>query len=128
MDHEAALEILSAAKNPRSVSEIVSTIRRRNDAVVKAIIDMERIGLVEKRADRRGVGRPRVIVSVTPLGEEFLQRHAQIDRIGLKATPAALRRAAADAEYAARLRARGLDSFTLFLELNEHVRSAAGSR
>jgi len=128
LDRETTSEILSTLKTPRSVSEIVSVVHRRITEVDGEVAEMERSGLVEKRLERCGVGRPRVVVSATPLGEEYLKRRTELDNIALRATPAALKRATADAEYASRLRARGLDPFQLFLELNEHVRSAAGTR
>jgi predicted ArsR family transcriptional regulator len=129
MDSEAAVKILTMTKTPRSVSELVASIKMRNKAVIAAVAEMEKRGLVEKRVMKGGGrGRPRVIVSATVLGEEYLKMHNRLGNITLKATPTALRRATADAEYASRLRARGLDPFKLFLELNEHVRSAKGAR
>ena len=128
MDSEATAEILALTKTPRSVSELVASVHMRNKSVLEAVAEMEARGLVERRVTKgSGRGRPRVIVSSTALGEEYLKTHNRLGEIALKATPIALRRARGDAEYASRLRTRNLDPFQLFLELNEHVRSAKGS-
>ncbi len=128
LDSEVAVEVLRAVKRPQSVSELVASLRRRNEAVIQALSEMDERGLVERRVERGGGrGRPRVVVSSTALGEEYLDAYNRLSHIALKATPPGLRRAVADAEYASRLKARGLDPFQLFLELNEHVRSAKGA-
>lgn len=128
LDSEVAIEVLRAVKRPQSVSELVASLRRRNEAVIHALSEMGERGLVERRVERGGGrGRPRVVVSSTSLGEDYLDAYDRLSNIALKATPTGLRRAVADAEYASRLKVRGLDPFQLFLELNEHVRSAKGA-
>jgi DNA-binding MarR family transcriptional regulator len=122
---EVTTEVLKAVERPRSVSELVSSLNRRNEAVVMAIADMEEMGLLERRAEKdSGRGRPRMLVWATDLGRQYLTARSHLEGIPLKATRAGFRRVVDEARYAARLRERGLDPFTLFMELNEYVRSA----
>jgi DNA-binding MarR family transcriptional regulator len=125
MDAEVAAEILRAVRSPRNVSELVASLNRRSEAVVKAIEEMEETGLVERRIEKGGGrGRPRMLISVTELGRQYLAARSRLEGIPLKATRAGFRRTVEEARYAARLRERGLDPFTLFMELNEYVWSA----
>jgi len=125
MDVEVAAEILRAVGSPRNVSELVASLNRRSEAVVRAIAEMEEMGLLERRAEKgSGRGRPRMLVSATELGRQYLAARSHLEGIPLKATRAGLKRAVEEARYAARLRERGLDTFTLFMELNDYVRSA----
>jgi len=125
MDAEMTAEVLKVVERPRSVSELVASLNRRSEAVVRAIAEMEELGLLERRAKKgSGRGRPRMLVSATDLGRQYLAARSRLEGIPLKATRAGFKRAVEEARYAARLRERGLDPFALFMELNEYVRSA----
>jgi DNA-binding MarR family transcriptional regulator len=125
MDAEMTAEVLKAVERPRSVSELVASLNRRSEAVVRAIAEMEELGLLERRAKKgSGRGRPRMLVSATDLGRQYLAARSRLEGIPLKATRAGFKRAVEEARHAARLRERGLDPFALFMELNEYVRSA----
>jgi len=125
MDTEVTAEVLKAVERPRSVSELVASLNRRSEAVVRAIAEMEEMGLLDRRAEKgSGRGRPRMLVSATDLGRQYLAARSRLEGIPLKATRAGFKRAVEEARYAARLRERGLDPFTLFMELNDYVGSA----
>jgi DNA-binding MarR family transcriptional regulator len=125
MDVEVAAEILKVLESPKSVSELVASLNRRSEAVVKAISEIEEKGLIERRSLKgTGKGRPRTLVSVTELGRQYLAARSRLEGIPLKATRAGFKRAVDEAHYAARLRERGLDPFALFMELNDYVGSA----
>lgn len=75
----------------------------------------------------RKVGRPRRTARTTALGLEYLRAYETLQLKPVKSRIADLRRAAADANYAQRLAARGISPHRLFLELNELAHEPRGT-
>ena len=123
MSLELRAALLKAAKrSPAGVGELARRLHRRTEVVVSLIREMAEDGLLERRAERRGGrGRPRTLVTPTPLGEDYLDAYRALELKPLRSRRAGLVRAAGDGEYAARLEARGLSPFDLFMELNSLV-------
>jgi DNA-binding PadR family transcriptional regulator len=130
MDPVTATAILeSITQTPTHVKLLARTIHRRAKTVLTTIAEMEERGLLERRTEKTiRRGRPREILHATPLGEEYLRSIRASSMIPLAASTAMIRRAAEEGDYARRLTERGRDTFQLFMELNQHVRTASGAR
>ena len=125
MSLEFEAEVLFVVrKDPVGVRELSRIMRRRTQAVVSAIRGMSAAGLVDVRPEEaRGRGRPRLVVSATSLGDDYLESFRRLRLKPLRGTRNDLARAKRDAEYVNRLIARGREPYDAFRELNDLVRA-----
>ena len=125
MSLEFEAEVLFVVgKDPVGVRELSRIMRRRTQAVVSAIRRMSAAGLVDVRPEgARRRGRPRLVVSATPLGDDYLESFRRLRLKPLRGTRNDLARAKRDAEYVNRLIARGREPYDAFRELNDLVRA-----
>lgn len=123
MSLEQKAQILEAImRAPCGVRNLVQILRLRATRSILLLKEMEEEGLVESRdAASSKRGRPKRLVTCTPLGSEFLEAYKRMRMKPLRARRADLDRAVKDALYAQRLVARGHSAFTLFMELNTIV-------
>jgi len=126
MERELAQSILASVEaEPSNVSRLARVMGRRTESVTSTVDEMVDRGLLTrqvKKSLRRG--RPQELIHSTPLGSEYLHAAQALDKIPLMASPRTLFRAAEDGRYAARLETREQNTYSLFLELNDYVRSA----
>lgn len=124
MDHRAQIlkTVVSAELGVREVARKLTWAPSR---VVTLSKKMKEEGLItwgeEKNtrpSTRTRRGRPKKIMTCTPLGIEFLETYKKLKRKTLSARKADLAHATEDAHYAERLVAAGHSPFQLFLELN----------
>ncbi len=121
-------DILQAVETPKTVSEIVATVRKRSKVILESIVDMEESGLLERKIEKSvSKGRPRSVISATELGREYLRIVSRLDVLPLRVKGTGFNHASFEAEYVLRLVENGRDPFLLFLELNDYVRAARGT-
>jgi predicted ArsR family transcriptional regulator len=129
MDQRAQiLETVLPAKH--GIREVARELRWAPSRVVSLLRKMEGEGLIiwvenyskdpsmRARASR---GRPKKIMTCTPLGIEFLEIYGRLRMKSLRARKEDLERAVRDAHYTERLVAAGHSPFQLFMELNSIV-------
>jgi DNA-binding MarR family transcriptional regulator len=129
MSLEVEVEVLFIVKkDPVGVRELSRIMRRRTQAVVSAIRRMSAAGLVDVRPEEtRRRGRPRLVVSATPLGDDYLDAYNRLRTKPLRSNRNDLAKAKRDAEYVNRLITRGKEPYDAFLELNDLVRDRGDS-
>jgi len=111
-------------KDPVGVRELSKIMRRRTQAVVSTIKRMSASGLVDVRPEEtRRRGRPRQVISVTLLGDDYLEAFNRLRLKPLRSNRNDLAKAKRDAEYVNRLVIRGREPYDAFLELNSLVRA-----
>jgi len=103
------------------VRDVIRKLRWKPSRVVFLLEQMKHEGLIElqknsARSFRRG--RPKKIMTCTPLGYEFLEAYRKLKMKPLRARREDLEHAAKDALYTERLVANGHSPFKLFMELN----------
>jgi DNA-binding MarR family transcriptional regulator len=125
MSVEVEAQILSIVrKHPVGVRELSKIMRRRIQTVVSTIKSMNAAGLVDvKPEESHGRGRPRQLISVTTLGDDYLETYERLKIKRLRSNKNDLAKAKRDAEYVNRLVKRGKKPHEAFLELNRLVRS-----
>ena len=120
------LEIVNA--NPCGVREIVQRLNLRASSIIALLKTMEDEGLTVQRNRRTERGRPKRLVTLTPLGYEFLENYRILAMKPLRARKTDLEHAEKDALYTKRLIENGHSPFKLFMELNEiahNIKSSA---
>ena len=124
MSLEVEVQVLSIVKKyPVGVRELSKIMRRRTQTVVSTIKMMNAAGLVDVRPEEtRRRGRPRQIVKITMLGDDYLEAYNRLRIKPLRSNRNDLEKAKRDAEYVNRLVARGKVPYDAFLELNNLVR------
>jgi len=119
-------QLLSIVKGRAvGVRGLAEAMRMRTQTMVSLIKKMVAMGLVEvspERVDKRG--RPRQVVSITMLGDDYLKTFNELKVKPLRSNRNDLMKARRDAEYVNRLVARGRDPCQAFLELNRIVRGS----
>jgi DNA-binding PadR family transcriptional regulator len=110
---------ISLAGGKKGIVELSRELRLGPSKLDRVVSELQDEGLLDVSQVHSGkAGRPRIWVQVTALGEEFLGAYESLTTKSLKSRRSDLRRAAADADYAKQLAARGISSYTLFVELN----------
>jgi len=124
MSLEVETQILSIVKkHPAGVRELSRIMRKRTQTVVSTIKRMNAAGLVELKPEKtHSKGRPRLIISATALGDDYLDTYRRLLSKPLRSSRNDLLKANRDAEYVDRLISRGKDPYEAFLELNTVVR------
>lgn len=125
MSVEVEAQILSIVKkHPAGVRELSKIMRRRIQTVVSTIKRMNAAGLVDvKPEENHGRGRPKQLISVTMLGDDYLETYEKLKIKRLRSNKNDLAKAKRDAEYVNRLVKRGKKPYDAFLELNSLVRA-----
>ena len=101
------------------VRDLVLMVKMKNSNVVSLLRHMEQERLIEVHfAKGKKKGRPKKLVAVTALGNDFLDSYRKLNLKRLRSTKADLDRAVKDAQYARRLADRGHSPFEVFMELN----------
>lgn len=126
MSLEVEAQILSIVKkHPAGVRELSKIMRRRTQTVVSTIKRMNAAGLVDLKPEKtHSKGRPRLIISATALGDDYLDTYRRLLGKPLRSSRNDLLKANRDAEYVDRLISRGKDPYEAFLELNVVVRDS----
>jgi len=120
---EKATILEAVGSSPYSIRALMEMLHWKTSKALGVIRKMEEEGLIELREEKGNKrGRPRKIVTVTPLGKELLRDYKRLEEKRLRARKTDLQRAVRDAQYVDRLVEAGHDAFKLFLELNDLVR------
>ncbi len=129
MSIESRFQLLTSIKGRSlGVREMIKTLSKRAETVVSLIKEMESMGLVEASLSKSlRKGRPRRVISMTILGEDYLNTLNELRVKPLRSSRNDLVKAKRDAEYVRRLLDRGKDPYRAFLELNSIVRDSGDS-
>ena len=118
-----------AKKREFGVTELAEAMAVRTETVVMTIKRMVQEGLLEMCPEQTSKrGRPKQIVSVTMLGEDFLRAYEKLKLKPLRSNRNDLLRAKEDAQYTKRLVESGKDPYQAFEELNTIVRTLKNSK
>jgi predicted ArsR family transcriptional regulator len=122
-----AVKILSLCNGTTlSVSEIASKVGENHGKVIEALNELCSRSLVQLRIERGvGRGRPKHLVTTTPLGRRFLDEYERLLNLRLQSRDSDIRKALHQAELAQRLRDRGISPYARFQEINEIARNIA---
>lgn len=111
----------------RGIREVTEELRWAPSHVINLLRNMEDEGLImEVRSNRARAskrGRPKKIMTCTPLGLEFLETYRKLKIKPLRARKEDLEHAVRDALYTERLITNGHSPFELFMELNSIARN-----
>jgi hypothetical protein len=117
------LETVLPAKH--GIREVARELRWAPSRIVNLLREMEDEGLiigVENNSTHSSMrarrGRPKKIMTCTPLGIEFLEIYGKLKMKPLRARKEDLKHAVRDAHYTERLVTAGHSPFQLFMELN----------
>jgi len=121
---EAKAQTLAAVKqNPVGVRNLSRIMKIRTQTIVSLIKEMNAEGLVDLKPEKtHSKGRPRLIISATALGDDYLDTYHRLLSKPLRSSRNDLLKANRDAEYVDRLISRGKNPYTAFTELNNVVR------
>jgi len=124
MSVEAKAQTLATVKrDPVGVRELSRIMKTRTQTIVSLIKEMNAEALIELKPEKTHMkGRPKLIITATPLGDDYLDTYHRLQGKPLRSSRNDLLKAKRDAEYADRLVSRGKDPYTAFTELNTVVR------
>ena len=129
MSIEIRAQLLDTIRKERlGIREIAKRFRKRPQAIISLIKEMENEGLLETYSDEtRSRGRPKKMLKQTVLGEDYLETFRRLKLKTLRANKNDLLKAKKDAEYVNRLIVRGKNPYQTFTELNDLVRASRDS-
>lgn len=129
MSIEIRAQLLDTIRKERlGIREIAKRFRKRPQAIISLIKEMENEGLLETYSDEtRSRGRPKKMLKQTALGEDYLETFRRLKLKTLRANRNDLLKAKKDAEYVNRLIVRGKNPYQAFTELNDLVRASRDS-
>lgn len=114
------LSLLSAAnESPLNIVELRRVLRWRTESLQRYVQSLTDQGLLRVKKDSSGRGRPRNIVTTTPLGVYFLRKISELDRLRLKLTDADIRKTMRQANRTQELAELGRSPYETFWELTE---------
>jgi DNA-binding PadR family transcriptional regulator len=129
MSIEIRAQLLDTIRKERlGIRETAKRFRKRPQAIISLIKEMENEGLLETYSDEtRSRGRPKKMLKQTALGEDYLETFRRLKLKTLRANRNDLLKAKKDAEYVNRLIVRGKNPYQAFTELNDLVRASRDS-
>jgi DNA-binding PadR family transcriptional regulator len=129
MSIEIRAQLLDTIRKERlGIRETAKRFRKRPQAIISLIKEMENEGLLETYSDEtRSRGRPKKMLKQTVLGEDYLETFRRLKLKTLRANRNDLLKAKKDAEYVNRLIVRGKNPYQAFTELNDLVRASRDS-
>jgi predicted ArsR family transcriptional regulator len=124
---QRAVKILSLCnRSTLSVSEIVSKAGGNHEKMIETMNELYSRSLVQLRIEKgEGRGRPKHLVTTTPLGRQFVDEYERLLNLRLQSRDSDIKKALHQAELARRLRDRGISPYARFQEINELARNIA---
>lgn len=124
---QRAVKILSLCNGSTlSVSEIVSKAGGNHEKMIETMNELYSRSLVQLRIEKgEGRGRPKHLVTTTPLGRQFVDEYERLLNLRLQSRDSDIKKALHQAELAQRLRDRGISPYARFQEINELARNIA---
>jgi len=110
-----------------SVSQLCGKIGGNHGKVIDLVKDLQVRGLLTKRTDSRGRGRPRSLLRTTALGEQFVEEYDRLLNLRLHCNDNDIQKALHQADLARRLLEQQVDPYTRFQEVNELARNIAST-
>ena len=104
----------------------MGTLSRRTGDVINLIQELETQGLIRAERGPKGRGRPKRLMAVSELGQDYISAYERLELRPLRGRREDLARGAEEGLHARRLQSRGFSTFGLMLELNEFVRDIDG--
>jgi predicted transcriptional regulator len=125
--NEGAVKILSLCSGATlSVSEIVSKAGGNHEKMIETMNELCSRGLVQLRTEKtESRGRPKHLVTTTPLGRQFVVEYERLLNLRLRIRDSDIKKALHQADLAQRLRDRGISTYSRFQEINELARNIA---
>ena len=125
---EAATRALSLCNEAvLSVSQLTSKMGGNHAKTIALIRELQARGLLSRRTERRGKGRPLCLLSTTPLGEQFVEQYDRLLNLRLYSNDNDIKKALHQADLTRRLRAQQVSPYARFQEVNELARNIAGT-
>jgi DNA-binding PadR family transcriptional regulator len=83
--------------------------------------------LLPETSRKRGVGRPRQYLRVTPIGKQFVLQYIRLRDLSLRSNENDIKKALHQSELTRRLVENGILPYARFQEVNELARNIAGT-
>ncbi len=126
MDEAVLLKQITVRR--RGIRELIAAVGWKPLRVLDMLKKLEEDGLVKFESAPSGSrGRPKKIVSLTPLGRRFLDAFQECERLRLRTNPNDVRRAVLQTKDTERLIAAGRSPYQMLWELDEIVRAVRNS-
>src|SRR5208337_2041783 len=121
---ELAFMILSYCNETAlSVSELTRKVGGNYENTMTQLKELkERSLLLPEILRSKSVGRPRQLLTTTPLGKRFLSEYKSLNDLSLRSNDNDIRKALHQAELARRLVENGVYPYARFQEINELAR------
>jgi predicted transcriptional regulator len=124
---QRAVKILSICNGTTlSVSQIISKAGGNHEKMIETLNELCSRSLVQLRIEKgESKGRPKHLVTTTPLGRQFVHEYERLLNLRLQSRDPDIKKAIYQAELAQRLRDRGISPYARFQEINELARNIA---
>jgi predicted transcriptional regulator len=124
---ERAVKILSLCNGDTlSVSGIVSEVGGNHEKTIETINELCTRSLLQLQIERvKSRGRPKHLVTTTPLGRQFVDEYDRLLNLRLFSSASDIKKALHQSDLAQRLRDRGISPYARFQEINELARNIA---
>jgi DNA-binding PadR family transcriptional regulator len=122
------LELCS--KRQLGIREVLSILGGSHTGKMRLIKELERYGVLELNQSPSGRGRPKKLVTVSPLGVMLLENLRAINGLMIKMNDNDIRSALEQSRLRNRIVDSGIDPYERFIELNEialNIRDSAKS-
>jgi predicted transcriptional regulator len=124
---QRAITILSLCNGTTlSVCQIVRKTKGNHEKTIEVLNELYSRSLVQLRIEKgEGRGRPKHLVTTTPLGQQFLNEYKRLLNLRLQSRDPDIKKALYQAELARRFGDQGISAYARFQEINKLARNIA---
>ncbi len=122
----AATALSLCIESTLSVSELSGKMGGNHGKLIDLVRELQVRGLLIRRTDSRGRGRPRNLLRTTALGEQFVEEYDRLLNLRLHCNDNDIKKALHQAELARRLWQQ-VNPYARFQEVNELARNIAST-
>lgn len=110
-----------------SVSQLSGKMGGNHGKLIDLVRELQVRGLLIRRTDSRGRGRPRSLLRTTALGEQFVEEYDRLLNLRLHCNDNDIKKALHQADLARRLLEKQVSPYARFQEVNELARNIAST-
>jgi len=123
----AATALSLCIESALSVSQLSGKMGGNHGKLIDLVRELQVRGLLTRRTDSRGRGRPRSLLRTTPLGEQFVEEYDRLLNLRLHCNDNDIKKALHQADLARRLLEKQISPYARFQEVNELARNIAST-
>ena len=111
-----------------SVAELARKIGGSYENTMAQLKELEERSLLRSEILReKNVGRPKKLLRLTPIGEQFIRDYKRLNDLSLRSNDNDIRKALHQVKLTRRLIERGISTYERFREINELARNIAST-